>query len=257
MYKILLMAVCLFGTTTADAQKAQKQIRIYIQSESDSAFTLDTVLKNAGFTYYCIDSFFTPMQLSDSILKTLKSARIMKDSAHVFMFKHQDWPDKQLFKSFIQVDSLFKHNEAKFFSYQFDINDSLPESFPHAFSINAFRTQKQFKWETLDEMKWKKTKSSISPALLPASSTLSLQDLKLFPELGDGRVQLSFKLPTNSAKLSVQLVNASGHTLYANQLSQEQGLQLFELDLRNTKSGDYYLIVTHGKARAVKMLRIH
>lgn len=117
-------------------------------------------------------------------------------------------------------------------------------------------SKKSFQFKTLDEAEKKLLSAELNQKLAVSSPPLSLEDFKIFPNPGDGLVQVSFRVK-DTATLKIRVLNAAGHAIFSETLAGVSGLYLTEIDLRNAGKGVYYVYVLHGKKSAVRKLIIN
>ncbi len=103
-----------------------------------------------------------------------------------------------------------------------------------AYVTLAVRYIRSYSWEPCE-------KPVVSP-IASNEAQLQIQDLKVFPNPGEGLFQLSFNSDATSS-LSISIDDASGRNLYAEKVNNFDTFYLNQIDLRREANGVYFLTI--------------
>ncbi len=202
--------------------------------------------------------FDRQLRLADSLLKKSYSYDFHTDvfDCDSMFFRFKIDSANQVLKGSIFgfPDSAFTY----FFRNQFSDEGQSRLLYPRAKGVRerAEKMKKYIQLQTFEEADKKVMEDELRQKLTASNPPLRLEELKVFPNPGDGLVQLSFRVK-DKATLKVRVLNATGQAIFSETTPGVSGLYLTEIDLRNAGKGVYYIYVLHGKKSAVRKLIIN
>lgn len=283
MLKFTLITLFCLSQLFVMAQKSAESFHLYLQREINGIVQI-------------VDTSFSSKVALDAYLDKLEPLDLKGDSSvRVKMFRFQDSDDVIHFKGGLQpADSMINHNKAITYTFSFssDSTDNPLKKhragervvihsnvFPEGLDSSSFRfefdkSKHKMSMELLEEVIKEKNRAGtktltlteleekeVLPTAVKAKvglnkQPLQLQSPKIFPNSGDGLVQLSFKLK-NTAQLKVNVFNEAGQPVFTDSIAEFSGVYLSEIDLRKAVAGTYYLYISHGTKSAVRKIRIN
>lgn len=84
---------------------------------------------------------------------------------------------------------------------------------------------------------------------------IKIQDLKFFPNPGNGKFDLTFSLP-ETADLEINVKDVNGKNVFNEKTKNFQGEYSKQIDLSDRAKGIYFMTITHGKKNLIKKLII-
>ncbi|GEM_PF-6360049 len=224
--------------------KVKARSRIYLH-DSEAFGNHFYFPHDAGSFGYSLDSLF----LSDENRRQFELA----DSAFLL---HRKWRDSSgaFSHSFVfpELDSLTHFRMEHHFADE-DVS-VYAFSHPRGLATRGKPALKRMEFERVVESEMKEAPAELTKAVGTGKNSLEIEELKIFPNPGDGLIQLSFRVGDSPAVLSIKVLDAKGKIVFSETDPQISGLFLTEIDLRNAGKGTYYFVVQHGKKIATRKL---
>lgn len=179
-----------------------------------------------------------------------------------FSFRYSPDSLQQLLKFHFDSSFVAAHNfyfpalaDSNFYRFNWVGGDSLlvMRTYKNAAKPFGGQLKKTMTIKKLEEAEKNLLPEEISSKLEVSNPPLVLEDLKVFPNPGDGLIQLSFRV-SQPATLKIRVLNDTGQSIFAETVPAVSGLYLTEIDLRNAGRGTYFLYIIHGKKSAVRKL---
>lgn len=286
MLKLRLILFLCAGSFVATAQNKPGQVQLYVHREINGVTEIiDTTFESKAAMNDFLRSL-PPADLNVGNMPHVHIHRFNTEGEKIYIDRHLRLADSLLNRSRVYYndadvfnrDSIFTRfkfeNDSswlggRWFSYPDSADTSffrfhLPENeqfFTMAhrakkFAVLSGKSKKYFQFKAMDETDKKLLPNGLNQQLSVTSPPLTLEDLKIFPNPGDGLVQLSFRVK-DQATLKIRVLNAAGQAIFSETLPGVSGLYMTEIDLRNAGKGVYYVSVVHGKKSAVRKLIIN
>jgi len=285
MHKITLTALFCIATSVVAAQKETSRFNLKMQREvNGTTHIIDTSFENKS----ALHDYLETLEPSHLRIDSLRNRRVYRHKAtddkqyaemHLFLadslYKHRlnghsysfSFPSDSLHRSLmLHLDSNLGHirsfhfpegHDSSFYNFNWNDHENMLalRTYKHAFPGFERQGRKKFEFKKLVEAEKSHLPVELKAKLNESNPPLELEGLKVFPNPGDGLVQLSFKV-VNTATLKIRVLNAAGISIFYETLPAFSGVFLTEIDLRNAGKGTYYVYVLHGKKSALRKLII-
>ena len=98
-------------------------------------------------------------------------------------------------------------------------------------------------------------RKAITEGKIAGMDEIKIQDLKFFPNPGNGKFDLTFSLP-ETADLEISVKDVNGKKVFFEKTKNFQGEYSKQIDLSDRSKGIYFMTIHHGKKNLIKKLII-